>query len=415
MDTYQYDLVKALSFNRPSASAEEKRAAEILMDEIKSAGGEGVFEPFTVGNAEIHRAAMTVTAPYRQEIDILPYKRSGVFPAGGRELELIYVEKAKPEDLIGLDDLSGKAVMINELKIEAYKRLCERNVSAVLVITGKHYEKLLNGDYYIKPLRDAFRNFGIIPVYMIGAADATDLLRNGAETVLLEMEQTEFDSPSQNVVARISGTENTKETVVLTAHYDSVPVGTGSWDNATGAANLMYVYRHFLRHQPRRNMTFIWCGSEEIGLQGSKAFIAAHKEETESIKFCFNFDMCGTILGPNLIFTTGGENLKTFVEQFIRCEGYSADIKATVHSSDSAPFADIGIPAIGLSRGTNTASIHNSHDVMFPIGAKQLNDNGDFAVKMIDRVVNSVLLPVPTGMPDDVKKELDKYFHRDVK
>lgn len=415
MNTYQYELVKALSFNRPSATEAEKRAGEILLGEIKAVGGEGVFEPFTVGDAEIHRAAMTVTSPYRQEIDILPYKRSGAFPEGGRELDLIYVEKAKSEDLIGLDDLSGKAVMVNELKIEAYKRLCERNASAVLVITGKYHEKLLGGDYYTKPLRDAFRQYGIIPVYMIGAGDATELLRNGAETVLLEMQETECERESQNVVARIIGTENTKETVVLTAHYDSVPVGTGSWDNATGAATLMYVYRYFLEHKPRRSMTFIWCGSEEIGLQGSKAFIAAHEEETESIKFCFNFDMCGTILGPNLIFTTGGEDLKTFVEQFIKSEGYSADIKATVHSSDSAPFADKGIPAIGLSRGTTTASIHNSHDVMFPIGAKQLKDNGVFAVKMIERVVNSVVLPVPTGMPEDVKKELDRYFHRDVK
>lgn len=369
MDNYQYELVKTLSFNRPSASAEEKRAAEILMAEIKSAGGDGMFEPFTVGDAVIHKASMTVTAPYRLEIDILPYKRCGVFPAGGRELELIYVEKAKPEDLTGLDDLTGKAVMVNELKIEAYKRLCEKNASAVLVITGKYHEKLLGGDYYIKPLRDAFRKYGILPVCMIGAGDATDLLRNGAKSVLLEMEQTECESESQNVVARIPGTVNTEETVVLTAHYDSVPVGTGSWDNATGAATLMYVYRYFLEHRPRRNMTFIWCGSEEIGLQGSKAFIAAHEEEIASIKFCFNFDMCGTILGPNLIFTTGGEDLKTFVEQFIRSEGYSADIKATVHSSDSAPFADKGVPAIGLSRGTTTAAIHTSKDVMFPIGA----------------------------------------------
>jgi hypothetical protein len=32
---------------------------------------------------------------------------------------------------------------------------------------------------------------------------------------------------------------------------------------------------------------------------------------------------------------------------------------------------------------------------------------------MISRVVNSAVLPVEKGMPDNIKKELDKYFQRD--
>ena len=92
---------------------------------------------------------------------------------------------------------------------------------------------------------------------------------------------------------------------------------------------------------------------------------------------------------------------------------YSAQFRKGVHSSDSAPFADKGVPGIGLSRGTQTSEIHTSRDTMFPLGEKQLKMNIDFANKMISRVVNSAVLPVEKGMPDNIKKELDKYFQRD--
>lgn len=413
MDTYQYELVKKLSFNRPAGSREEKRAAEMLLNEIISLGGTAELEHFPFHDAIINRAAMKVAAPYEKDIDVIPYKRSLDLPEGGKEFELVYVERGTDEDLVGIQDLSGKAVLVNELKVDTYRRLCAKNAEAILVITGKHYERLLGGDFYPKMLRDKFQKYGKKSVFMIGAGDAAELIANGAEKVLLEMRQTEIENASQNVIARIKGSGSSDELIVLTAHYDSVPVGTGSWDNASGSASLMYIYRYFLEHPPLRDMCFIWCGAEEIGLLGSKAYIYHHEDEIEKIKFCFNFDMCGTILGANQIFVTGNGELETFVKQFTKHKGYSAEIKTTVHSSDSAPFADREIPSVGLSRGTPSAVIHRSQDVMSPIGAKQLNENGDFAVSMVEYIANSVIIPVSAGMPENIRKELDKYFNRD--
>lgn len=160
-------------------------------------------------------------------------------------------------------------------------------------------------------------------------------------------------------------------------------------------------------------MRFIWCGSEEQGLLGSKAYVASHEDLLDQINFCFNFDMCGTVLGPNQIFVTGSEALKNYAEQLCNETGHFADIKTIVHSSDSAPFCDKGIPAIGISRGTRTAEIHTRYDVLFPLSAKQLKKDAEFAVFFISRVVNSVVLPVSAGMPDEMKKKLDSYFQRD--
>ena len=211
----------------------------------------------------------------------------------------------------------------------------------------------------------------------------------------------------------IEGTDKPGESIVLTAHYDSLPVGPGAWDNATGSAALMGLYLYFRENAPKRTLRFVWCGSEEQGLWGSKAYIDQNEELVKNqIKFRFNFDMCGTVLGPNSMIVTGGKELEDFVELYCREVGYSAQTHAGVHSSDSAPFADQGIPGISISRGTSTSEIHTCYDTLFPIGEKQLKANIEFAAGIISRTVNSVILPVDTGMPDKMKEELDKYFQR---
>ena len=125
--------------------------------------------------------------------------------------------------------------------------------------------------------------------------------------------------------------------------------------------------------------------------------------------------MCGTILGNNMIFATGNDDLKNFAEAFCREYGMVADIIHDVHSSDSIPFADKNIPGLGLSRGTKSADIHTRNDSIFPISAEQLNKDGDFAIAFITRVANSARMPVPTGMGDSMREKIDKYCQRDRK
>jgi Zn-dependent M28 family amino/carboxypeptidase len=158
-------------------------------------------------------------------------------------------------------------------------------------------------------------------------------------------------------------------------------------------------------------MRFIWCGSEELGLLGSKAFVSKNEELLDEIKFCFNFDMCGTALGGNLIFITGEKELETFVEQYCKVAAYSAETRCCVHSSDSAPFCDHNIPALGLSRGTFAAEIHTIHDLMATLNESAIRKNTEFAIRIIGDIANAAVIPVKKGMPEERKKELNKYFH----
>lgn len=409
------DFVEELSFVRTAGSEEEKKAAELIMDKIRGIAEEtenkeiqAEYMTFRIPDAKVGRCSVQAAG---RELPCVPYLRSGNID---RECELVYLDGASEIDFAGAGSLEGKAVLLNGLTDEkVYKRLIEHKASAFLVMQGKYYFSEEETSLYSRRLREHFTRNGVIPGFMIMAADALWLMQGEVAQVRLTLEQEDTEPESRNVSAVIEGTDLKEESIVLTAHYDSVPVGTGSWDNATGAAALLEIFRHFAANPTRRTLRFLWCGSEELGLLGSKAYVEQKKDLLDKVGFCFNFDMCGTVLGSNRIMVTGEKELQTFVEQYCKIACYSADIKAGVHSSDSAPFCDNGIPAVGLGRGTSTAEIHTIHDLLPTLGEKAMRRNVAFAVRMIADVANAAVLPVKRGMSDDMKKELDKYFHRE--
>ncbi len=415
-ESYQYELLKKLSFTRFGGTEKELEAAKILAGEIESFGGKAEIMDFQIPAYDIQKCSVQVTSPYQKTIDCVPHGLSGELPEGGVDLKLKYVEVNSPAGFYGLDDLSDTAVMINSpMNFDFYKELVQRKAAAILVIAmDKWYEDVPVSDMRTLALRDEYKPIGKVPAFTIRSKDATEMVRDGAETVHLELRQTETTHTSRDVLAVVEGTEITDESVVLTAHFDSVTVGTGSWDNASGSVNLMYIYEHFLHNPPKRTMRFVWCGSEEQGLYGSKAYIDQHEDLLPSIRFCFNFDMCGTILGSNSVFITGGDDLKAIAEQICNEVGYPiSPIRTGVHSSDSAPFAVHGIPSVGLSRGTRSGDIHTTHDLIDIMSPKKLYENGEFAIFFISRFVNSLVFPVKRELSEDTMKEVDKYFAKD--
>lgn len=406
------DFVEELSFVRTAGSEEEKKAAELIMDKIRGIAEnkeiQAEYMTFRIPDAKVGRCSVQAAG---RELPCVPYLRSGNID---RECELVYLDGASEIDFAGAGSLEGKAVLLNGLTDEkVYKRLIEHKASAFLVMQGKYYFSEEETSLYSRRLREHFTRNGVIPGFVISAADALWLVQKEVEKVRLVLEQKEAEKESQNVSAVIEGSDLKEESIVLTAHYDSVPVGCGSWDNASGTVALLEIFRHFVENQPRRTLRFLWCGSEELGLLGSKAYVEQQEELLDRIGFCFNFDMCGTALGRNTIRVTGEEQLKTFAEQYCKIACYSAEISMGVHSSDSAPFCDRNIPALGLSRGSATAQIHTIHDRMSTLSEKAMRKNVAFAVRMVQDVANAAVLPVKKGMSEECKKELDQYFHRE--
>ncbi len=409
-ENYAYDFLNRLAFPRFGGTEHELRAARLLQEEIAALGGQSELQPFDIPAYQIERAGVTVTAPFTRSVDCVAWGFSGQFPEGGVELALQYIEMNSPAALRGLDDLSGAAVLVNRLDEELYQALLDRRAAAILEISSDKWYQA-DADLIPTELRPRFSKLGIIPTFTLRAHDATNLMRDGARTVRLELRQRVLPAPSHTVVATLEGTGHSDEWVAVTAHYDSMATTAGAWDNAGGAATVMALYRHFLQNPPHRTMRFIWCGSEEQGLLGSKAYTAQNAALMPSCRLCFNYDLCGSVLGENAIDLVGPEALETLVKELCDQAGFPAYVGFYVDGSDSAPFAHRGVPAVCPSRGHWTSlEYHTRHDTIDTISPQRLHEMAEFSAHMISRFVNAPDFPISRTIPADAVAELEDRY-----
>ena len=319
-------------------------------------------------------------------------------------------ESGTKEDLA---DAKGKVVLVDNLRKETYQNLVESGAAAFLCFSGKYGEDPNTTDIERKFLRENFtKDIGHLPGLCMHASDALELVRSNAKRVKVELEATMGENTSQNVVAELKGTKYPDQMVLMTAHYDSTWYGLGAWDNASGSANLLAMYEHFLANPPLRTVRFIWCGAEEQGLLGSKHHANTHEEDVKKTVFCINFDMTGTAFGSNLTMITGSEELQSFVKELSLGIGYTSKYSRNVHSSDSAPFALRGVPAVGVARD-GLAGGHSRYDTPLPLASEPLDRAVRFAKALSEAVVNCVeeQIPAKREMPEDMMEKLNKYFN----
>lgn len=98
--------------------------------------------------------------------------------------------------------------------------------------------------------------------------------------------------PTFNTIATIPGKELPNEYIILSAHFDSWDGATGATDNGTGTITMLEAARILKKVYPNPKRTIIvghW-GSEEQGLNGSRAFVEDHPDVVEGLQALFNQD-----------------------------------------------------------------------------------------------------------------------------
>ena len=136
-----------------------------------------------------------------------------------------------------------------------------------------------------------------IPTVDIGLEDYTLLFRLAEGGMIpklsIHTESKELGVvPTFNTIAEIKGTEKPDEYVMLSAHFDSWDGGTGATDNGTGTLTMMEAMRLLKKFYPHPKRTILvghW-GSEEEGLNGSRAFVEDHPEIVKNLQALFNQD-----------------------------------------------------------------------------------------------------------------------------
>ena len=177
---------------------------------------------------------------------------------------------------------------------------------------------------------------------------------------------------SNNVIGKITGSEYPDETIIYTAHWDHLGIGTpdgtgdsvynGALDNASATAGLLELARGFksLPTKPERTIVFLSVTAEEQGLWGSAYY--AQNPVYPANKTVANINMDGlNWYGKTKDVIIVGQG-QSELEDYLREEAAKVNrvITPEVHPeagyyyrSDHFNFAKAGIPALYIGSGVD--------------------------------------------------------------
>lgn len=163
-------------------------------------------------------------------------------------------------------------------------------------------------------------------------------------------------SKTFNSIAVLPGKTKPNEYVMLSAHLDSWDGGQGATDNGTGTILMMEVARLIQKYSPNNERTIVighW-GSEEQGLNGSRAYIMDYPSEVQKIKVLFNQDSgTGRInyisgQGFSASYSYLGNWLSNIPENIRKHIKTDFPGMPQAGGTDNATFIAAGIPAFNL-------------------------------------------------------------------
>lgn len=147
-----------------------------------------------------------------------------------------------------------------------------------------------------------------------------------------------------NVVAELPGSAHPEEVVILGAHLDAWDLGSGATDNGAGVVAFLEVMRAMKAAglQPQRTLRLVLFSGEEQGCLGSKAYLAAHRDE------------CGRFQAV-LVMDAGSGRITAMADGGV-------DAWAEALTVALAPAAALGSPSVEYARpgGSDQATFRNA-------------------------------------------------------
>ncbi|HEX2945740.1 MAG TPA: M20/M25/M40 family metallo-hydrolase [Clostridia bacterium] len=205
------------------------------------------------------------------------------------------------------------------------------------------------------------------------------------ETQSATMNNRQVFASSQNIIARMEGTEN-RSAVLLVSHYDTVSSTPGASDDTIGVATLLETARALKSGAPMKNsIIFLFTDAEETGLLGAYAFIKEHRW-AKDVKFVVNLD-AGGISGPAYLVDTSAHN-KRIISEYAKTTSYpignGAGQAFGSSGSDFNAFKSAGYPGLYIALARN-ARIHTSLDSISNFNNRSLQHMGDTALSIMQR------------------------------
>jgi Iap family predicted aminopeptidase len=391
---------------------------QILIGELKSLGYDARKEAFSVPGWIRGRDEVTMTVPMVRSLRTVALGYVERHP----EFEAVVVNAEYGfEETYSSIDAAGKIVLVTQqrpsgksplLRAEAIEIAAHHRAKGIL-FTNDH-----NGTLTLEGVSNFEGKQSAIPAYSLTFEEGKwieRLLRGGTIVrVKMKTESRCAIVTSANVVATLPGEVAKK--IVVGAHFDSWDMGQGAIDNGIGTAILFDLSRLLKTYAPRNYYTveFVWFNGEELGLWGSKQYVAMHVGD--DIGAMINMDMTGTPTGLNAM---GCDQLVPFLKDLAgRLNGF--DLKDGVlnqpsTNSDHQPFMLSGIPTISLLAHLDDDMgkfYHEMGDTFDKVSKRYLSDASAVMSVLVYELANN-RSPLPGRRSEKETIELMKKFKLD--
>jgi Zn-dependent M28 family amino/carboxypeptidase len=196
----------------------------------------------------------------------------------------------------------------------------------------------------------------------------------------------------RNVAAIIPGTDPAlkDEYIIITAHFDHVGIGrpvdgdsiyNGADDNAAGTASIMGVASAIMSRglKTGRTILFVAVSGEEMGMRGSRNFVAEPSVDLKKAYLNLNIEMPGynRLLGKEKFYMTGESqtNIDDMIRKFSHSSLWQMDnsypmAERLFRMSDNVAFTAVetrgelsaGVPSTTLCTHTGEEHLHRPND-----------------------------------------------------
>jgi hypothetical protein len=195
----------------------------------------------------------------------------------------------------------------------------------------------------------------------------------------------------RNVVAVLG--PPTGKALLLSAHYDSVPVGPGASDDGIGVATLLEVGSNLKDRPLQRPVILLFNEGEELGLVGARAFLA--DPLSRNVDSLLNFEARG-VTGPVTMFETSQPN-GAAIAAFAKAapapvaSSMSTDIARLIpNDTDATVYKERGWLTLNFAIVGNETRYHSAGDNIGALDPASLQHMGDQALAVASELSTGV-------------------------
>src|SRR5579863_140641 len=205
-----------------------------------------------------------------------------------------------------------------------------------------------------------------------------------------------------NIVARLGGDAEDRSTILLVAHYDSVPAGPGASDDGAAVASMLEIARTLsARPAPRHPIVLLFTDGEEAGLLGASLFVREHPL-SDHVRAAVNMEARGTS-GPSLMFETGTANTwlmhmyRSAIARPLTNSLYYVVYKLLPNDTDFTVFKAAGYQGFNFAYIGNVGRYHTPLDNAANADASSIQHQGDNALAALSALANAPILDPNPG------------------